>query len=98
MSLSFYYWPTMLPHRESVTIKATVDRTKILIGEPILLTIEADIPEKRYPLLADRQPSLILNSWKTRIDTINTKTVRLSKDDIRSPVLIQDIGSFHLLS
>ena len=40
------FWIVYGTAQEKTTVRATVDRAKILIGEPIKLTLEAEIPEQ----------------------------------------------------
>ena len=59
--------------QNKTTVKATVDRNKIFIGEPIQLTLEADIPENE-PIrffTIDTLPHFEFLE-KRKIDTINT--------------------------
>lgn len=58
-----------------VTVKATIDRSQILIGEPIRLTLEADIPEDQ-PIRFFQVDSLPHFDFlkKEKIDTSNTSS------------------------
>ena len=66
--------PALVGHAQKGTVvKVTVDRNKILIGEPIRLQLEADIPESdaiRFFLL-DSIPHFEFLA-KEKIDTVNT--------------------------
>lgn len=61
--------------QNTTVVKASVDKSKILIGEQIRLTLEADIPESqpiRFFSLDSLPHFEILNAGKT--DTTNTRT------------------------
>src|SRR3979409_1750558 len=59
--------------QSKTTVKASVDRNKILIGEHIQLTLEADIPENEliHFFIIDSLPHFEILS-KPKIDTTNT--------------------------
>jgi hypothetical protein len=60
--------------QNKTTVKATVDKNKILIGEPVQLTVEADIPENEpIRFFAIDTLSHFEISGKEKIDTTNTK-------------------------
>jgi hypothetical protein len=64
---------TFVAAQNKTTIKATIDRNRILIGEHIQLTLEADIPENepiRFFVIDSLPHFELLN--KLRIDTSNT--------------------------
>lgn len=67
------FFSVFVAAQRQVTVKATVDRPQILIGEPIRLTLEADIPEDQ-PIRffrVDTLPHFELLE-KGKIDTSNT--------------------------
>ena len=45
LSIVAFCWTLFSAAQDKTTVRATVDRSKILIGEPIQLLLEADIPE-----------------------------------------------------
>lgn len=61
--------------QQKTIVRASVDRNKILIGEPIQLTLEVDIPENQ-PILFFNLDSIPHFEFlqKTKIDTSNTNT------------------------
>lgn len=72
-----------LSAQQKTTVKASVDRNKILIGEHIQLTLEADIPENEliHFFILDSLPHFeILH--KPRIDTTNTREGTILKQMI----------------
>lgn len=78
--------------QNKTTIKATVDRNKILIGEQIQLTLEADIPENE-PIrffTTDSLPHFEFLS-KQKIDTSNTSNGTL----LRQVIHITSFDSGH---
>src|SRR5687767_3286899 len=67
------FFPIFIYGQEKTTVRATIDRSQILIGEPIQLRIEADIPESQ-PIsffLVDSIPHFEFLSVE-KIDTTNT--------------------------
>lgn len=67
------FFVLLMAAQDTTVVKATIDKSKILIGEPIRLTLEADIPEHE-PIRFFRVDSIphfeFLN--KENIDTANT--------------------------
>lgn len=65
-------------------VKATVDKNRILIGQPLLLTLEADIPENEpiHFFAIDTLPHFEI-SEKQAIDTTNTSNGTFLKQVIR---------------
>jgi hypothetical protein len=67
------FFPIFIYGQEKTTVRATIDRSQILIGEPIQLRIEADIPESQpisfFPV--DSIPHFEFLSVE-KIDTTNT--------------------------
>ncbi|MEI9809799.1 MAG: hypothetical protein WDO16_19110 [Bacteroidota bacterium] len=59
--------------QQRTTIRAAVDKNKILIGEPVQLTLEADIPENEaiHFFTIDTLPHFEISS-RQKIDTSNT--------------------------
>jgi hypothetical protein len=69
------FYPIISYGQAKTTVRATVDRSKILIGEPIQLRVEADIPESQ-PIsffVIDTIPHFEFLSSEP-IDTANTST------------------------
>ena len=61
--------------QNSITIKASVDKNKILIGEPLLLTIKTEIPENaaiKFLVIDSIEHFEFLE--KPIIDTVSTKS------------------------
>lgn len=70
--------------QNKTTVKATVDKNKILIGEPVQLTVEADIPENEpIRFFAIDTLSHFEISGKEKIDTTNTSKGTFLKQVIR---------------
>lgn len=70
--------------QDKTVVKATVDRSQILIGEPIRLTLEVDVPEHeviRFFQLDSLPHFEFLN--KQKIDTTNTGTGTILSQVIR---------------
>ncbi len=69
---------------QGTTIKATVDRRQILIGEPIVLSLEVDVPENE-PIRFFQLDSIAHFEFleKNKIDTVNTGTGTVLKQVIR---------------
>jgi hypothetical protein len=67
------FFPIFIYGQEKTTVRASIDRSQILIGEPIQLRIEADIPESQpisfFPV--DSIPHFEFLSVE-KIDTVNT--------------------------
>jgi hypothetical protein len=78
--------------QNKTTVKATVDKNKILIGEPIQLTLEADIPENE-PIrffTIDSLPHFEISS-KQKIDSSNTSDGTF----LKQVILITSFDSGH---
>lgn len=76
--------PALFTHAQKTVIKAIADKNKILIGEPILLTLEADIPENetiRFFVIDTIPHFEILEKQKT--DTSDTEEGTLLRQVIR---------------
>lgn len=72
ISIAVFFSAPVVAQNKTI-VKATVDRSKILIGEPIRLTLEADIPDNQ-PIrffVTDSIPHFEFLS-KEKIDTSNT--------------------------
>jgi hypothetical protein len=78
--------------QNKTTVKATVDKSRILIGEPIQLTLEADIPENE-PIrffTIDSLPHFEISS-KQKIDSSNTSDGTF----LKQAILITSFDSGH---
>jgi len=73
--ISFLFFYLFAAGQGETFVRATVDRSAILIGEPIRLTLEADIPENqpiRFFVIDSIAHFEFLE--KSKIDTVNTNT------------------------
>jgi LPXTG-motif cell wall-anchored protein len=81
LSLFFSLFATA---QTKTAVKATVDRSMILIGEPIRLTLEADIPESQ-PIRFFQVDSIPHFEFleKAKIDTVNTSNGTVMSQQFR---------------
>lgn len=75
LTVAFVFLAVCLSAQEKTIVRATVDRSKILIGEPISLTLQADIPNNE-PIRFFQLDSLPHFEFLARqkIDTSNTSS------------------------
>lgn len=78
------FFPVLLTAQSPVAVKVTIDRRQILIGEPIRLTLVADIPESQ-PIRFFQLDSIPHFEFleKEKIDTANTPGGTVLSQQIR---------------
>jgi hypothetical protein len=91
-SILFFFLTTAVAHPQQTTVKASVDRNKILVGEQIRLTLQADIPENELIrfFTIDTIPHFDIVD-RSKADTSNTRTGTF----IRQTLLITSFDSGH---